>query len=75
MHSSTTLPLGFAHRINEDGTFDSICCGCFMTIANEATLVELKKAENEHDCEMLMRQRLSHSTQRIQAVPAWTPRL
>jgi hypothetical protein len=31
----------FAHRENRDGTFDSICCECFLTIAASESEVDL----------------------------------
>ena len=42
---------GFAHRHNLDSTFDSICTGCFCTIATARTESELAEAEKEHACE------------------------
>jgi hypothetical protein len=41
----------FPHRLNRDGSFDSICLKCFATIANTATEIELKARENIHTCD------------------------
>ena len=54
---STNLPVGFAHRHNADGTFDSICYHCFMTVATEGSELELIKAELDHDCYDLAREK------------------
>jgi len=41
---------GFAHRLNEDGTIDSICLNCFNTVAKADTAPLLTKRENRHKC-------------------------
>jgi len=41
----------FAHRHNEDGTVDSICRRCFLTVATGRTEEELKEAEIIHVCD------------------------
>ncbi|HVW78712.1 MAG TPA: hypothetical protein VHB45_13955 [Alloacidobacterium sp.] len=41
---------GFAHRQNEDGTFDSICLNCFRTITTEGKETNLAGKEKEHHC-------------------------
>ena len=40
----------FAHRINRDGTADSICLYCFMTAASSPEESTLEKAELTHAC-------------------------
>ena len=42
--------LQFAHRINDDGTIDSICCDCFVTIATESSESDLDRNERDHAC-------------------------
>ena len=42
--------LQFAHRINVDGTIDSICCDCFVTIATEYSESDLERNERDHAC-------------------------
>jgi len=41
----------FFHRTNADCTIDSICTGCFRTIAVGNTHGELLGTENAHHCE------------------------
>jgi hypothetical protein len=40
----------FPHRRKPNGTFDSICTRCFLTVANADTEAELRTAERAHDC-------------------------
>ena len=40
----------FAHRINKDGTADSICLYCFMTAASSPQEDDLGKVEITHAC-------------------------
>jgi hypothetical protein len=47
----------FAHRHNLDGTWDSICTRCFLTIATEWAEDGLSMHEQRHDCDSLMRAR------------------
>jgi hypothetical protein len=42
--------LNFARRANKDGTVDSICLHCFMTVATEQWEANLDKAERDHVC-------------------------
>ena len=48
MDSYTTSQ--FAHRPTVNGTFDSICRECFMTVAANKTEDELEVAEDRHRC-------------------------
>ena len=43
--------LGFAQRPNHDGTFDSICRACYITVATSFWEAELEKSEREHVCD------------------------
>lgn len=43
--------IGFAHRANEDGTFDSICLSCFKTIATSKAESSLGEGERSHACD------------------------
>jgi len=36
---------------NSDGTFDSMCTGCFKTIARNRPECELEEIEDGHDCQ------------------------
>jgi len=40
----------FAHRLNEDGTIDSICLHCFITVATANSVTGLLKSEECHQC-------------------------
>jgi hypothetical protein len=42
--------IGFAHRLNRDESFDSICLGCYLTIATTKTEEELARYESFHLC-------------------------
>jgi hypothetical protein len=52
-----TLSSHFVHRRNPDGSYDSICLNCYLTIETQHEESDLSKAEKEHDCEDFLRQR------------------
>lgn len=41
----------FVHRPNHDGTFDSICVRCFVTVATKFNEGDLEPSELNHDCD------------------------
>lgn len=41
----------FPHRINSDGTIDSICDQCFVTVATSTEEPDLQQFEAAHICE------------------------
>ena len=41
----------FPHRRNPNGTFDSICIGCFQTIATKTEEFQLAQQELVHICD------------------------
>ena len=47
------LPLHptYAHRVNRNGTIDSICKSCLATIANSHWEFDLEQREVEHVCD------------------------
>jgi hypothetical protein len=45
-----TLPTFFPHRRNRDGSFDSICLNCLVTIANARNEPDLAKFDKYHVC-------------------------
>ena len=47
----------FAHRVNRDGTADSICLKCFATVAMSNWEADLEAEEREHSCD---RVRIEH---------------
>jgi hypothetical protein len=50
----------FPHRHNPDGTIDSICARCFVTIATEGRESDLQEAEDAHICSGLNLSRISY---------------
>ena len=51
----------FPHRRNQDGSFDSICLTCFVTVASHKTKEELKELDKNHVCaNSLLSQRGGH---------------
>jgi hypothetical protein len=47
-----TFPPFFPHRRNTDGSYDSICLRCLLTIANSRTEADLAKREKYHVCNL-----------------------
>jgi hypothetical protein len=41
----------FYHRLNGNGTHDSICCGCYLTIATKDHAWSLVPEEELHVCD------------------------
>lgn len=41
----------FSHRPNPDGTTDSICKKCFLTVVNARWEADLDRAEQNHSCD------------------------
>jgi hypothetical protein len=48
----TSHPL-FVHRINADGSIDSFCRKCLITVASSPWEAELERAESKHGCDPL----------------------
>jgi hypothetical protein len=42
--------LKFYHRVNADGTIDSICLSCFLTVARAVIGTDLQGLEAAHRC-------------------------
>lgn len=40
----------FAHRVNNNGTVDSICLRCFGTVASLPKEMDLEQKEHAHTC-------------------------
>ena len=40
----------FSHRRNKDGTIDSICARCYLTVGTAWNESELPKIEHSHTC-------------------------
>jgi hypothetical protein len=41
----------FTHRDNKDGTTDSFCRNCFLTVCTSMWEADLERAENDHACD------------------------
>jgi hypothetical protein len=52
-----TYTIRFIHRINEDGSIDSICRDCFLTIATARSRSDLEVQERQHACEPMLVER------------------
>ena len=52
-----TYTIKFIHRINQDGSIDSICRDCFVTIASAHSRSELEPDERNHVCEPMLLER------------------
>ncbi len=63
---STALPL-FVHRTNADGTVDSFCRKCLMTIASSRWEAELERAESKHHCNPIQLQYVQEFLNQSQA--------
>jgi len=46
----SSLTKRYAHRPNEDGTYDSICPTCSRTVAKGMSEAKLAEAETAHKC-------------------------
>ena len=44
----------FMRRTNTNGTRDSICCKCFVTVATATKELELDWAERSHTCDPVL---------------------
>lgn len=45
------ITLAYAHRRNIDGTTDSICKNCFITVIRASREGDLARAEHDHICD------------------------
>jgi len=41
----------FPHRINHDGTIDSICSRCYITVGTSSSVDDLERMESAHLCD------------------------
>ena len=49
--------LQFTHRLNDDGTMDSICRECFTTVATAKSSSALEPLEHKHRCDASLLER------------------
>ena len=45
------ITIAYAHRRNADGTTDSICRNCFITVITASYEGDLTRAEHDHICD------------------------
>ena len=50
---SQTFTVQFIHRLNDDGTINSICSDCFVTVATAVSESVLVSEELKHNCDTL----------------------
>lgn len=62
----------FVHRSNRNGTTDSICRSCFITVATATWEAELERKERVHACDPWTVERF-HRNGRKAARPAVLP--
>ena len=63
------LPPLFPHRRNTDGSFDSICLKCLLTVANARNEADLAKHEQYHVCiPSILFQRLSTHSRNLEVL-------
>ena len=53
------LDSDFIHRLNLDGSWDTICTKCFATVGIAETVDGLAKWESEHTCDPVTLRQLS----------------
>lgn len=51
MQEGLRKPGNYPHRLNRDGTIDSICPSCYLTIGRSMWEAELESLEAAHRCE------------------------
>ena len=51
MASGSSVFSRFAHRLNDDGSVDSICLHCFRTVASKNFESALAMVESQHKCD------------------------
>lgn len=59
---------GFVRRSNPDGTTDSICRQCFVTVATATGEADLDSAEPCHKCDPSRLAYLKNAVERVDAV-------
>lgn len=66
---SQPYTLQFIHRLNEDGTIDSICRDCFVTVATGLSHSALKQGEQQHTCEPALLERYKKVQSNVKIFP------
>ncbi len=63
--SGSNGPSHYAHRRNHDGTLDSICKRCYLTVARAYREGDLAPMETRHVCQPAERRRATRIVHRI----------
>jgi hypothetical protein len=61
----------FVRRFNLNGTMDSICNHCFLTVATAASETDLDSAERCHECDPWRLESLRASVERPEEYERW----
>ena len=54
---SQAYTLKYLHRLNDDGTIDSICRECFVTVATATSRSALDPEQQKHRCDPFLLER------------------
>lgn len=65
-----TYTLQFTHRLNDDGTIDSICRDCFTTVATAKSGPALEDEEHRHCCDAYLLERYKKVQGALKFLPA-----
>jgi hypothetical protein len=63
--TDTQIPDHYAHRRNYDGTLDSICKLCYLTVARAYRELDLTHLELRHVCQPIERRRATRIAHRV----------
>lgn len=63
MHAPVRL--ASPHRLNEDGSYDSTCTACFVTVGTDFDEAQLRRIEAAHLCNPLQLQWVSRPHERV----------
>ena len=71
MHREARMSVSriYPHRRNKDGSYDSICLTCFLTVSHAYTEAELTEQEMAHVCHVALRSKRADSEQKQLARP------
>jgi len=55
----------YAHRLNHDGTLDSVCKLCYLTVARAFREIDLAQLEMRHVCQPVERRRATRVVHQV----------
>jgi len=70
MHSAFSTSAPFPHRANPDGTIDSICSRCYVTIGTANRESDLEVMEAVHVCEPALLERYREQSGTVRKPPS-----